>query len=68
MAINLSKADHNALDAYLDGVLDAYKAGDIPLSTARSDLAHAFTAAAIDNEGVKDYIRLDLPEKWRHMI
>ena len=56
--IQLSEHDHRALDSYLDAVLNAYRDGTLSLAEARSDLAHAVTAAAIDNEDFKNYIRL----------
>ena len=64
MAIKLSTADHKAMNEYLDSVLDGYKDGEIDLSKARADLAHAISAAAIDNEGFKQYIRLSGSERW----
>ena len=65
MAINLSIGDHKAMNEYLDSVLDAYKAGEIGLSKARADLAHAISAAAMDNEGFKQYIRLSRSDRWK---
>ncbi len=64
MAISLTNKDHRALDGYLDAVLNAYRDGTITLLQARSDLAHALTAAAIDNEDVKNYIRLPPTDRW----
>jgi hypothetical protein len=56
--MRLYKDDREALDKYLDSILDAYKDSKIDLVTARLDLAHAMTAAAEDSEGeFKHYIR-----------
>lgn len=65
MALKLSKKDHSAMDDYINTILDAYKSGEISQLQARADLAHAITAAAIDNEDFKRYIRLDALSKWR---
>ncbi|AWZ01282.1 MAG: hypothetical protein NXH87_08155 [Rhodobiaceae bacterium] len=65
MALKLSDADHGAMDVYINTILDAYRDGEISQLKARSDLAHAITAAAIDNEDFKQYIRLDALDKWK---
>ncbi len=62
--MKLSEADHRAMDTYLEAILDAYKSGKIDRLKARADLAHAMTAAAIDNEDFKNYIRLPTLDKW----
>jgi hypothetical protein len=65
--MGLSDADHDAMDAYVAGILEAYKAGEIDLLTARSDLVHAISAAALGHERTfKKYIRLAPKERWRH--
>ncbi|MBB4041662.1 hypothetical protein GGR34_003340 [Microvirga flocculans] len=66
MAIKLTEADHNKLDALLDGVLDAHASGDVILSQAREAIAHVFAAAAIDNETeVKSWLEPDRLESWK---
>ena len=63
MAIDLTERDHRALDRYLDEVLNAYRDGKLTLGEARGELAHVFTAAAIDNEDVKRHIRISALEE-----
>jgi hypothetical protein len=56
--MRLYKDDCEAMDKYLESILNAYKDGEIDLATARLDLAHAMKAAAEDSEGeFKNYIR-----------
>jgi hypothetical protein len=51
--------DLDAMDAFLERVLDAYKRGRIDRKAAVSVLAHVIIAAAIDNEReFKSFIRL----------
>lgn len=64
MALNLSTKDHEAMDGYIDAVLNAYREGTITLLQARSDLAHVITAAAIDSEDFKNYIRISPKDRW----
>ncbi|MET4217860.1 hypothetical protein ABIB00_003072 [Bradyrhizobium sp. LB14.3] len=59
MAFQPTKTDHVALDQFLETVLDAYKNGDSDRDSCVGVIAHAMTAAAIDNETeFKNYIRL----------
>lgn len=54
-----TKADHAALDRFLEIVLDAYKSGDAGRDSCVGAVAHVMTAAAIDNEAeFNSYIRL----------
>lgn len=54
-----TKSDHFALDQFLETVLHAYKDGDADRDSCVGAIAHAMTAAAIDNEPeFKSYIRL----------
>ena len=59
MALYLSDAEHYILDRFLSAVLEAYKSGKMNIAEARADLAHAMTAAAIDEQsGFLNHIRL----------
>ncbi|MCP3399193.1 hypothetical protein [Bradyrhizobium sp. CCGB20] len=59
MAFEPTKADHAALDQFLETVFDAYKAGRADRNSCVGAIAHVMTAAAIDNEAeFKNYIRL----------
>ena len=57
MALDLSENDHHVLDEYLNTILDAYRSGEMDQLTARSELAHTITAAAIDNHGLMAHVR-----------
>lgn len=56
--------DHWAIDDYLNAVLNAFKTGTIDIVEARSDLAHAIVAVAIDNKAFKHYIRRSVQRRW----
>ncbi|WP_225151167.1 hypothetical protein [Bradyrhizobium sp. NBAIM08] len=59
MSFKPEKADHAAVDEFLENVLDTYKAGDADRATCVGVIAHAMVAAAIGNETeFKNYIRL----------
>lgn len=59
MSFHPTKADHAALDQFLETVLDAYKTGHADRDSCVGAIAHVTTAAAIDNEAeFKSYIRL----------
>jgi hypothetical protein len=59
MAFQPTKADHAALDQFLETVLDAYKSGEADRDSCVGAVAHVMTAAAIDNEAeFKSYARL----------
>ena len=62
MALNLSESNHRVLDEYLN-ILDAYKSGEMDQLTARSELAHTITAAAIDNHGLMAHIKAVLQQE-----
>lgn len=65
MAFEPTNADQEALDNFLGAMLDAYKAGRADRLRVIGILAHAMTAAAIDNQGeFEKYIRL--PEARLH--
>lgn len=65
MAIELTEADHNAMDAFLEFVLDAYAEGEVSRSSAVAALAHVLTAAARDNHGeVLAWFKPDQYESW----
>lgn len=51
MAIDLSEADHNDMDSFLEFVLDAYANKEVSRLSAVAALAHVLTAAAKDNQG-----------------
>jgi len=56
--MKLSNADCDAMDAFLEAVLNAYRDGRTNLLNARLKLAHAMTAAAKGNKGeFEKYIR-----------
>ena len=57
MAIDLSNADHDVLDEFLASVLERYRRGEVDLSTARSDLAEAFSLASRDNRNFLKFMR-----------
>jgi hypothetical protein len=59
MAFEPTKADQEALDKFLGAMLDAYRAGRADRLRVIGVLAHAITAAALDNQGeFEKYIRL----------
>jgi hypothetical protein len=58
VAIDLSEADHIALDAFIGSILTEFKSGNLSLIAARSDLAEVVAAVARDNESVKNFIRI----------
>ncbi|MGQ2931574.1 MAG: hypothetical protein ACT6Q3_13950 [Sphingopyxis sp.] len=65
MAINLTDADHEQMDDFLEFVLDAYKDGRTGLDQAVAALAHVLTAAAIGNEcEVRAWFDPDQHERW----
>jgi hypothetical protein len=46
------------MDRFFDAVLERFRAGERDLMESRGDLAHAFTAACLGNEGeFKAYMR-----------
>ena len=57
MTLELTDNDHNTLDKYLNKVLDAYKHGEMDLLSARSEIAHVITSAAIDNVATMAHVR-----------
>ena len=57
--IDLSNTDHNAMDQYLNKLLDDYNGGKVNRLDARCDLAHAITLAAKD-QNLMAYIRVCL--------
>jgi hypothetical protein len=59
MGFRPSEVDQNALDAFLETILDAYEEGTVERRSAVGLIAHAMTAAAIDNKGeFEKFIRL----------
>lgn len=65
MAINLTNEDHNAMDGFLEFVLEAYKDGRVTKLNAVGALAHVLTAAAKDNDGeVMAWFRKEQYERW----
>ena len=61
MAIDL---DHDAVTAYLDQVLDAFKAGEITKEQARSELQTILAKAAIDNASDLHSSLSDFKQRW----
>jgi hypothetical protein len=61
MAIDLN---HDAVIAYLDEVLDAYKAGKITKEQARSELQTSLAKAAKDNGRDLDSSLSNFKQRW----
>jgi len=61
MAIDL---DHDAVRAYLDQVLDVFKAGEITKEQARSELQTILAKAAIDNARDLHSSLSDFKQRW----
>ena len=49
MALELSQADHDVLDRFLNTILDEYRDGNLTQLQARSAIAEAVALAAKDN-------------------
>ncbi|WP_298379407.1 hypothetical protein [Azospirillum sp.] len=66
MALELSGADHDALDNLLGRVLDLQAANRVSREASVSLLAHILTAAAIDNAGeVQSWLHIPrVVEEW----
>lgn len=57
MTLDLSQADHNLLDEFLNTILDEYRDGNLTQLQARSVIAEAVALAAKDNGNVTIYMR-----------
>lgn len=69
MAIDLSDADHDAMDGFLEFVLDAYAKGAVSRTSAVGALAHVLTAAAKDNNSeVLAWFKPAQYERWAQEI
>jgi hypothetical protein len=64
--MKLTDADRDAMDRYINAVLERYKTGKIDRAQAQADLARALSAAALGNEGeFRRYINTDPSERWK---
>jgi hypothetical protein len=57
MALDLSQADHDVLDGFLNTILDGYRDGNLTQLQARSAIAEAVALAAKDNGNITSYMR-----------
>lgn len=60
MAIDLTDADHQLLDEYLEKVLDLYRTDKVSRVWARSDIAEAFSLLARGNESFRNHMEASL--------
>ncbi len=69
MAINLTEANHRAMNRLLDGILVAHSDGNVSLEQARAALAHVLTAAAIGNETeLREWFEPERLQRWLENI
>jgi hypothetical protein len=57
MALDLSQADHDVLDDFLNTILDEYRDGNLTQLQARSAIAEAVALATKDNGNITSYMR-----------
>jgi hypothetical protein len=57
MARKLSYAENRVVDAFLDTILDGYRAGTLTQSQARDEIAAAVSLAVNDNGNLSIHLR-----------
>ena len=67
MNLEMSESDHRAVDALLDGILEAYKNDEVTLGQAREVLAHLLYAGSVrDNPyEFRDWLKPERLSKWK---
>jgi len=66
MKLDMTESDHQKLDALIDGILNAYKDGEVTLEQARAALAHVICAAAVQDEPfeVRRWLEPERFDRW----
>jgi len=68
MAMKLTKADHQQMNAMIDSILTSVVMTQATPQQAREAIAHVITAAAIGNEAeVRNWLAGDRLERWKQL-
>jgi len=68
MSFVLNEDEHEKLSVLADGILHAFKQGEVTMEQAREAIAHVVAAAAQDNAGeVRGWLEPDRLKHWKDL-